>query len=378
MHQAGNHRESAAGRASATAVPHSGRCAGQPPGSEAAAWQRLGEMGLVATLLLGVLLRFALAGRGMWFGEFPHIRSAHSHLGYYGVLFPFVWAQWSRRGQAVPSLCWRSIYGIATVAASVDFAIHGYAPVSIIGSTIVLGVWISSALPRLRHQAQPDWSAVAPIAILASSVIIPVVAVLSSRQDPAATLWVQAFLSWLLLGVGAGSGMDALDAPPPPKWLHALAVLGTGFALGPIQHPITRLFLILEAWILIQAAWRGRGPLELRVCWSLAGLGFAGVGSGAVAWNAVLAVAALHFLLLGPVLVVLAAPNLMGMSRMAYLLAVAAFGGCIAMTAFSDRSWWPITAAWTGSGIAAFWILRAILRFRPRSNAQSPPTHLRP
>jgi hypothetical protein len=48
------------------------------------------------------------------------------------------------------------------------------------------------------------------------------------------------------------------------------------------------------------------------------------------------------------------------------------------MTAFSDRSWWPITAAWTGSGIAAFWILRAILRFRPRSNAQSPPTHLRP
>ena len=66
-------------------------------------WREGGVLALLlATMTLGALLRAQLAGVGS-VGIFAYVRHAHSHLGYYGVLFPALWYVWStsKRGRAL-------------------------------------------------------------------------------------------------------------------------------------------------------------------------------------------------------------------------------------------------------------------------------------
>lgn len=64
------------------------------------------RVGLLAALLgtigLGVWLRWALAGAVDLLAPFGHLRHAHSHLGYYGLLFPLAWLGWKAAGATIP------------------------------------------------------------------------------------------------------------------------------------------------------------------------------------------------------------------------------------------------------------------------------------
>ena len=94
-------------------------------------------LSLVGTLTLGVGLRWALAGVPLLPGGFVELRHAHSHLGYYGVLFPLMWWAWRRLGQRAPGLPLLGLYAVGVVMSAVGFAREGYGRPAIIGSTIV-------------------------------------------------------------------------------------------------------------------------------------------------------------------------------------------------------------------------------------------------
>jgi hypothetical protein len=169
----------------------------------------------VGTLGLGLWLRWFLAGRVPIPTDFAFLRHAHSHLGYYGLLFPAAWWAWAYVGAATPGPRLTAVYGAATLLATVGFVRAGYGPEAIVGSTIVGVAWLVSAarVLRPRSEAEPSGgggrraapsprplTGMLPAVVLAEACVPPIAIFL--RRDPVlAHGLVTTFLTMLLLGV---------------------------------------------------------------------------------------------------------------------------------------------------------------------------------
>jgi len=332
-------------------------------------WYRhLGLCALAMTVLLGATLRWTLAGAGWpsWLGQWAHVRSAHSHLGYYGVLFPLMWAAWARMGLRAPGRVALAVYAFATAAACIDFARHGYAALSIAGSTVVLGTWFLTSLSMARLLFRRDWLATAAPAIWLACVAIPAVAVLSARGDPLATPMVRAFLTWLLLGVVLSTSLRQAGAPAPPPWLHVPMVVGAGLALGPWPHPLTHALLAGYGALLLVTVARMRATLTTRALWAVLGAGFVVVAAGRLGEQHLVAIAGIHFAVLGPVMVSAAWPRAWAPALPAYAAAVALFSLAIVGPLLAPWAGWQRASAVIGTVIAALWVVRGVgsaLRF---------------
>ncbi|MCA9570553.1 MAG: hypothetical protein KC656_22080 [Myxococcales bacterium] len=315
---------------------------------------------LVGVLGMGVVLRGWLAG--LWAPPlgFSELRSAHSHLAFYGLVFPGAWWAWSRRGAQPPGPRLLGLYAIAVLASTIAFAIHGYSPVSIAGSTVVLGVWILWAFPRFRHLGARSWEGVAGPVVLASAIAIPAVAVLSSRDDPAAGAVVRAFLTWLLLGVAAPAALARAHAPAPAAWIVATATLGAGLALGPLPTLPTRALLAAEGVILALAGLASTSSTPIRIGWTVVGAGLVALGAGLLPSSYPVTLAGLHFAALGPVLVTLLRPRDSLLSGWSYLALVGTFSGAIAAPAFVGGVAWPRISALVGFAVVCVWIVEAV------------------
>lgn len=310
---------------------------------------------LMVTVAFGALLRWVLAGRGMPFGDFMHVRSAHSHLGFYGVLFPLVWQQWRRMGERVPGGWVMVAYSLATGAATVDFVVEGYALISIVGSSVVLVVWLACAWPLRKHWKTQDGLAPVFPSVVCAAVAIPVVAILTRQSNPLAMDWVHAFLTWLLLGVAGSTALKHMEVTTPlPVW-PVFVTLGSGLALGPLQGWPFRSVLVLEGLLFFQVFWSKKVSADLRCAWSLSALGLVLVGLGWLQWTPVTAVAGIHFMVLGPLLGTMAWPALWRSARPYYLILVAVFSGLVAMTGWQDWKAWPFMAAIVGTWVALVW-----------------------
>ena len=57
---------------------------------------------LIATFALGVAMRWLLAGVAWPVANFSDWRHAHSHTGFFGVLFPLAWVAADRSGMWTP------------------------------------------------------------------------------------------------------------------------------------------------------------------------------------------------------------------------------------------------------------------------------------
>lgn len=326
------------------------------------AW-RVAWAALAVAVALGTLLRWFFAGVALPFGEFANLRSAHSHLGYYGVVFPFVWAAWARMGLPVPGHRLVLGYAVAVAASIVDFAAEGYAPVSIAGSTVVLATWIAVAWRHRSRLLQPDWLAPVFPAVALSAMVIPAVAVLSRRGDPRAPLLVHTFLGWLLLGVAVPTAFRSAGVRAPRGPFHAVAVVGSGLALGVFPNPVTRLLLACEAVLLLRSAASVHGDRMLAVLWAALAAGLLGVASGLVPDLPGVAVAGLHLALLGPVLVSLAWRE-RGVARTAYGVLVLASCAAIALQPWAGLPSWPRITAVLGTSVALAWCARLASAFR--------------
>lgn len=326
-------------------------------------WYRhLGLCALALTVLVGTLLRWTLAGAG-WpssLGSWAHVRSAHSHLGYYGVLFPLMWAAWARMGLRTPGRVALAIYALATAAACVDFARHGYAPISIAGSTVVLGTWFLTSLPMARHLLRRDWLAPVTPAIWLACVAIAGVAVLSARGDPMATPMVRAFLTWLLLGVVLATCLRRAGAPAPPPWLHVPLVVGSGLALGPWPHPLSQALLAGYGALLLATAARMPGALAIRGAWAVLGGGFFVVALADLGHHHLVAIAGIHFAVLGPVMMHAAWPRAWAPALPAYAAAVGLFSLAIVGPLLLPWAGWGRASAVVGTAIAALWVVRLL------------------
>lgn len=270
-------------------------------------WDGVVWMALLGTLGLGVWLRGSLAG-ATWsqvsFSSFAFLKHAHSHLGFFGVVFPIVWACWRERDDFFLAPRWMWLYLLGVVLSTIGFIRAGYGLDAIIGSSLVLLVWLVSAWRQRRLLwERNDWLALAPLGILLGSLCIPPIALLTRRDPALAALWVKTFLSVLLFLVALPAVLDRLSLRPPPRILWLLAGVSASLFLGVGAWPILGLGLVYMAvWILWALLELPGLPLELAAMWGLWSLGAMLLGMGFIKNSHLIGIAGLHFTLLGPFL----------------------------------------------------------------------------
>lgn len=272
--------------------------------------RRVIAFALVLTLSLGVWLRSALAG---WVGlgglDFAHLRHAHSHLGAYGVLFPLAWFAWQRRGVWVPGPWMQRVYTGAVGLAVVGFVRAGYGPEAIVGSTVVGGIWLVGAW-KLRRSVF-DWNdalAPVPVGIVAAMACVPNIALTLRRDPELAQRWVATFLGVLLLVAVTPSAVAVSRAKVRGAPLLGVAGLLGAAALGVWPEVPARIGLAgFGVWLASLAASRVLDA-PTRVSWGLLGGGLLALASGLLPHARSSIIGAVHFLVLGPVLLSLSSP----------------------------------------------------------------------
>lgn len=293
------------------------------PGTRGLRFAALAAGSLLLQVALGVHLRMVMAGTAAAWGDLANLRRAHSHLGYYGVLFPLAWWAWQRAGQRTPGPRLTAAYAAATLAGTLGFADAGYALVAIATSTFVLGVWLHGAwglrgtLRGALSRRHTSWWAPAIPAIVLSAIAIPGVAATLRRAPMLSADLVQGFLTLLLFGVAMPAALSRAGAPAPDSRAWTLGVVGAALLLGPWPGLVAGALTMLLAWQIVYAAWRLRGAWDLRALWALTGMALPPLALGIVAESHGLAVAGLHFVVLGPVLLQLA-PALLPVDRPAF------------------------------------------------------------
>lgn len=269
----------------------------------ATAGRRLVGAALLVTLALGAWMRWALAGAWSPGLDFSRLRHAHSHLGVYGVLFPLAFLAWQARGAPTPGPRTLAVYAGATALAFVGFLRAGYGPEAIAGSTVVGAIWLVSAFELRGFVRRLDAPlALVPPGIVAAMACVPVIA-LTLRRDPAfAQQAVATFLSALLLVVVTPSALAAVGARAWPSPLLTLAGLSGAASLGLLPSPATKVGLAVYGLWLASVVRERALSWPLRLSWSAVGVGLVALALEVVPNQRSAVIGALHFLVLGPVL----------------------------------------------------------------------------
>lgn len=334
--------------------------------SATARWRAGLLAALLGTIGLGVWLRWALAGAVALPAPFGHLRHAHSHLGYYGLLFPLAWLGWKAAGAAIPGRRSLSLYAASTAVAFVGFALAGYGPVAIAASTVIAAIWLYSVAPLVRRMARlHDPLGAVPLGLVASLACVPPIA-LNLRSDPAlAAGFVSTFLSGLLFVVIIPSTLAARRISPGP-WPLLLVSGGLGAAaLGVAPSLPARAGLVVYAGLLLVPAFARWLAPHARYAWLPVTVGLLAMAVGLLPNTRPVALGAIHFLILGPILATLA-PSWMRRppsARMWWLghgLWGAMSAALVAQAFVAER--WTWTAAAIGGTGTALWWLWAVIR----------------
>ncbi|MCA9737793.1 MAG: hypothetical protein R3E98_19395 [Gemmatimonadota bacterium] len=346
------------------------------PGSEE--WIRAGvAAALLGTLGLGVWLRWALAGGLALPLDFAHLRHAHSHLGYYGILLPLAWRAWRRAGAPVPSGRTGVLYAVATSVAVVGFLRAGYGPEAIAGSTVVGAVWLTSAA-RLRARTWAARDLLAPVlpAVVAALACVPMIALRLDSDPATAYAFVATFLAILLLGVAVPSALLAQGATVrhAPAW-GVTALLGAA-ALGAWPAAPARAALLAYGLGLAAAARTASGEAWLRAAWFLVAAGLSGMALGVLPDTHPVVIGAIHFLVLGPVLGGLAlsgrgVPGSRG--GWLYLGAVGVLTLPLVLQGLGAGAWTRTVSAWGGTLVLASWTAMLLVPGGPLTRDSSDP-----
>ena len=312
---------------------------------------------LVATVVLGAVLRAWLGGSGWLPIDFRHLRHAHTHMGWYGAIFPLAFAVWRGRGWWTPGSRVMAGYWVAVALSTAGFLRAGYGVEAIIGSTVELGVWLLVVFHNRAqlHWRREDWLAAVPVLVVLAAASIPPLA-MTLRPDPALSArWVRTFLTLLLFGAGVPAALDRARFRAPPGALWGFAVVCCALWVGVLQHPwLLPGTLLLGGLLAGSAAVSRAARWDLRLGVGLMGGGLLAVAAGVLPFDPSVAVAGVHLAVLGPVLHGLhgdparTTPTSVGLLGLVLVMC----GAIVATTA------WPtapgaVIAAWSG-GILAF------------------------
>lgn len=317
-------------------------------------------LALAGTLLLGAWLRWGLTGRVPLLGDFTNLRHAHSHLGYYGILFPLAWAGWRQAGAETPGPKTLAAYAAATALAFVGFLRAGYGIEAIIGSTVAGLVWLGSGW-RLRRRVV-SWSD--PLALVLPGIVgamacVPFVAMTLRSNPSMAQALVATFLAALLLGVMVPSAFAARGVAVSAAPLLTVASLLGASSLGIWPAWPARLGLgVYGLWLASAPVYRTL-PSHLRLSWSLVGLGLIGMSAGLLPNVRPVVIGAIHFLILSPVLGSLAAARLPHpLPQRAWWFNhafVAMLAAPLAAQGFGAGAWTMTLSAIGGTGVVIWW-----------------------
>ncbi|MEL7370349.1 MAG: hypothetical protein AAFN74_15630 [Myxococcota bacterium] len=261
---------------------------------------------LLATMLIGVWLRWTLAGIVVLTLPFAHVRHAHSHLGYFGLLFPLAWLGWRAAGAPILGRKSRWTYSACTVLGCIGFTLNGYGPVAIAASTVVAAFWLISAWPLLaRMRTLSDPLGAVPLGTVLSLACVPPIA-LNLRTHPALAMgFVSTFLCALLFLVILPSTLAGRHIEAPWPLLLLFGGLGALF-LGVAPHPVARVGLLAYGGLLVAPILSERLALHVRWAWAVVAGGLGAMAIGVVPNVRPVALGAIHFVILGPVLASLA------------------------------------------------------------------------
>ncbi|MCP4499706.1 MAG: hypothetical protein GY822_07060 [Deltaproteobacteria bacterium] len=290
---------------------------------------------LLTTLLVGVLLRLILAGEmaiDVLKTPFAYWRHAHSHLGYYGVLFPLLFYAWRRRGGKGISQRTMALYMASALLAFVGFARSGYALLSIVGSTVIGALWLVQSIRQrmffqmIRHRTSSPLTTV-PIALFIACCFVPPIALFTRRDPYFAGQLVHTFLGVLLITVAAPTVLSTLNMRRLPWHLSSWGSFSFGlmaalyFGVMPsawLGLPVVALGVVWLAQLLVSAECMGcvdefetegarnsaaqSGRSDVKVAFVLAALGMIAQGFMSVPMLPMRSIAGIHFLILGPLL----------------------------------------------------------------------------
>lgn len=315
---------------------------------------------LGVTVVLGAWLRLALAGRATLVGDFSNLLHAHSHLGYFGVLFPLAWAGWKGAGAPVPGARWMAVYAVATVLSFVGFLRAGYGPEAIAGSTLVGLIWLGSAWGIRDRVLRPDDPlALVPPGVVGAMACVPFIALNLRSNPPLAQGLIATFLAVLLLAVIAPSALAArgIRAVASPV-LAACALLGA-LSLGIWPSAPARAGLALYAAWLVSVGREGSLPLHLRGAWALVGAGLLAMAAGLLPNVRPVVIGAIHFMVLSPLLGTLARGwlprSLPEPAWWVLHLLVVLLAGPLVMQGLGGGVWTLTASAAGGVGVALWW-----------------------
>jgi hypothetical protein len=323
-------------------------------------------LALLGTVAVGVGLRWTLVGMVSLPVPFSHLRHAHSHLGYYGLLFPLAWLGWQAAGAPLPGRLVLSAYAACTATAFIGFAVAGYGPVAITASTVIAVIWLHSVAPLVRRMVRlHDPLGAVPLGLVASLACVPPIA-LNLRSDPSlAAGFISTFLAGLLFVVIIPSALAARRISPGPWPLLLVAGGLAAAALGVAPSVPTRAGLVIYSGLLLAPAFAPRLASHARCVWVPVSAGLLAMAVGVLPNTRPVALGAIHFLILGPILATLAPlwmrrPPSPGAWWFGHALWGAMSAALVAQAFVADRWTW-IAAAAGGTG-AALWWLWALVR----------------
>lgn len=327
---------------------------------------------LLCTCGLGVWLRWSLLHSSLLGPfSFSNLKHAHSHLGYFGVLFPILFIAWHQRGSLQLGLWSRYSYLFAVLLCTIGFAQAGYRIDSIAGSTIVGGVWLIAAW-RQRSFAfhRTEWMPVVPLGILLACFCIPPIAVFTRRDPAFAQQLVQTFLSSLLFLVAIPSLQERLRIPAPHAGIWLLLGVSSALFMGIYPHPILGWGLVAAGLLLQWKSTQVRLSSRTWLDYSVIGMWWAW------SWGAILlglrilpnqhhiAVAGLHFTILGPLLIsawyIFARSTMRPFLYVSYIFSVCIMSGAIAAQTLYPLPIWKSITALSGTVV---WILVPLFGF---------------
>lgn len=267
---------------------------------------------LFGTVLTGLAFRSRLAGFGGWPIDRLDLYRAHTHLAYYGVLFPLAAIASKAAGWWVPSTRMFALYAAATALGFAGFLREGYGPLAIATSTVVLAFWIAFAVKNRVFPIgiRDRWMRAAPLSVLISAALIPAVAVLARRDPAASAQTAKVFLALLMFGVFVPAIRDRGSSFAPPAWawfpasvLSALHAAGWSAAgAGPVALGALLLRSLARETRAEGGVRADRGGRELSALWAIFALSMILTGLGVLPSSRFLSIAGLHYLILGPLL----------------------------------------------------------------------------
>ncbi len=265
-------------------------------------WHKLSLLSFYITILAGLLLRMQYSGYLGFLSEID-IRRFHSHLGFYGFLFPLLWGIVPAYGFWVPGRKLRILYSVLLIVSMIGFGLSGYGIVSHISSFFVLLIWLSFGFKNIRMSYKGDrWINAIPMGVILSAVIVLTIFILRmTGADISIPQVVRVFLTTLLFGVFGPLALENISKPLFSVHIWLIVIFGVGVFLSSLDfHIYFILFPVLAGMYLVLSFIKNVSFKKLKAdrlysYWLLFAVGLVGMSCGYIENNHFTAVAGIHY-----------------------------------------------------------------------------------